>query len=60
MAETLKKANEWRDIWAMNRLPPAITVLLVFDEEKNLLLVKGAVAGPAGGYVLVRTSKTKQ
>lgn len=33
--------------------------LVGFDEEKNLLLVKGAVAGPAGGYVLVRTSKTK-
>jgi large subunit ribosomal protein L3 len=34
--------------------------LVGFDEEKNLLLVKGAVAGPAGGYVLVRTSITKQ
>ena len=34
--------------------------LVGFDEEKNLLLIKGAVAGPAGGYVLVRTSKTKQ
>ena len=33
--------------------------LVGFDEEKNLLLIKGAVAGPAGGYVLVRTSKTK-
>jgi large subunit ribosomal protein L3 len=34
--------------------------LVGFDEEKNLLLIKGAVAGPAGGYVLVRTSKTRQ
>ncbi|MDO8301809.1 MAG: 50S ribosomal protein L3 [Sedimentisphaerales bacterium] len=34
--------------------------LVGFDEEKNLLLIKGAVAGPAGGYVLVRTSITKQ
>lgn len=34
--------------------------LVGFDEEKNLLLIKGAVAGPSGGYVLVRTSKTKQ
>jgi large subunit ribosomal protein L3 len=24
------------------------------DSEKNLLLVKGAVPGPAGGYVIVR------
>lgn len=33
--------------------------LVSIDEDNNLLLVKGAVAGPAGGYVLVRTSKTK-
>ena len=26
------------------------------DEEQNLLVVKGAVAGPAGGYVIVRTA----
>ncbi len=32
--------------------------LVGVDEEKNLLIVKGAVAGPAGGYVVVRTSKT--
>lgn len=27
------------------------------DEEKNLLLVKGSVPGPAGGYVLVHSAK---
>ncbi len=27
------------------------------DKEKNLMLVKGAVPGPAGGYVLVKKSK---
>ena len=27
------------------------------DEEKNLLVVKGSVPGPAGGYVIVRSSK---
>ncbi|TFG49842.1 MAG: 50S ribosomal protein L3, partial [Candidatus Brocadiia bacterium] len=26
------------------------------DEEKNLLVVKGAVPGPSGGYVIVRSS----
>lgn len=31
--------------------------LLTIDEEKNLLVVKGAVAGPAGGYCIVRTAK---
>ena len=30
--------------------------LLSIDEEKNLLVVKGAVPGPAGGYVIVQNS----
>lgn len=34
--------------------------LVVVDEEKNLLVVKGAVPGPAGGYVVIRTAKTKK
>jgi large subunit ribosomal protein L3 len=32
-------------------------VLVSIDEEQNLLIVKGAVAGPAGGYVEIRCSK---
>jgi large subunit ribosomal protein L3 len=31
--------------------------LVSIDEEKNLLVVTGAVAGPAGGYVIVSTSQ---
>jgi large subunit ribosomal protein L3 len=31
--------------------------LVGVDEEKNLLVVKGAVSGPAGGYVIVRSAK---
>lgn len=34
--------------------------LVMVDEEKNLLVVKGAIAGPAGGYVQVRVSKGKK
>ena len=30
--------------------------LVSFDEEKNLLVLKGSVPGPAGGYVIVRSS----
>ncbi|MCA9072314.1 MAG: 50S ribosomal protein L3, partial [Planctomycetaceae bacterium] len=31
------------------------------DEENNMLLVKGAVPGPNGGYVLIRqTNKRKR
>jgi len=32
--------------------------MVSIDEEKNLLLVKGSVPGPAGGYVMVRSAKT--
>jgi len=32
--------------------------LLYIDAEKHLLVVKGAVPGPAGGYVEIRTAKT--
>ena len=31
--------------------------LVEVDEEKNLLIVKGSVAGPAGGYCIVRSAK---
>jgi large subunit ribosomal protein L3 len=34
--------------------------LVSIDEEKNLLIVKGAVAGPAGGYCIVQTAKRSQ
>lgn len=31
--------------------------LVAIDEEKNLLVVKGSVPGPAGGYVIVCSAK---
>jgi large subunit ribosomal protein L3 len=31
-------------------------ILVAIDEEKNLLVVKGTVPGPSGGYCVVRTS----
>lgn len=32
-------------------------ILVAIDEEKNLLVIKGAVPGPAGGYCIVRSAK---
>ncbi|MFC1652814.1 50S ribosomal protein L3 [Planctomycetota bacterium] len=32
--------------------------LLVVDEEKNLLVIKGGIPGPAGGYCVVRSAKS--
>jgi len=31
--------------------------LVAIDEKENLLVVKGSVPGPAGGYVIVRSAK---
>jgi large subunit ribosomal protein L3 len=31
--------------------------LVAIDEEKNLLVVKGSIPGPAGGYCVVRSAK---
>jgi len=31
--------------------------IVSIDEQKNLLLIKGSVPGPAGGYVVVRSSQ---
>jgi large subunit ribosomal protein L3 len=34
--------------------------LVAIDEEKDLLVVKGAVPGPAGGYCVIKTAKRPQ
>jgi len=34
--------------------------LVSIDQEKNLLIVKGAIPGAPGSYVIVSTAKTKQ
>ena len=31
--------------------------VVAIDEDKNLLVVKGSIPGPAGGYVIVRSAK---
>ena len=33
--------------------------LVSIDTEKNLLVIKGAIPGPSGGYVEIRTSHTR-
>jgi large subunit ribosomal protein L3 len=34
--------------------------LVAIDEEKDLLVIKGAVPGPAGGYCIIKTAKRPQ
>jgi len=42
-----------------NRVTARCQALLDVDSEHNLLLIKGSVPGPNGGYVIVRRSKTR-
>jgi len=32
--------------------------LIAIDKENNLLIIKGSLPGPNGGYLLVRKSRT--
>ena len=34
--------------------------LMSINKDKNIIVVKGAVAGPSGGYVVIKTAKTKK
>ncbi len=54
----LKKGKRMGGRMGNERVTTKNHILVSVDKEKNLLVVKGAVAGPAGGYVIVRTSKT--
>ncbi len=53
----LKKGKSMAGRMGGDRVTTKNHQLVSIDEEKNLLVVKGAVAGPAGGYVIVRGSK---
>ena len=43
--------------WGNERVTVRNLEIIEVDTEDNVLVVKGAVPGPNGGYVLVRRSK---
>ena len=51
-----KMAGQMGNVKATSRNHRVVSI----DNEKNLLVIKGAVAGPSGGYVTVRMSKTNK
>ena len=55
----LKKGKRMAGHMGCDRVTTKNHKLLSIDEENNLLVVKGAIAGPAGGYVVIKTAKTK-
>ncbi len=56
----LKKGKRMAGRMGGDRVTTRNHGLISINEEKNLLVVKGPVAGPAGGYVVIRTSKTSK
>jgi large subunit ribosomal protein L3 len=57
---TLKKGKRMAGHMGHCRITTKNHSLVSIDEEKNLLVVKGAVPGPAGGYCIVQTAKRPQ
>jgi large subunit ribosomal protein L3 len=53
----LKKGKRMAGHMGNVRVTSKNHALISVDAEKNLLVVKGAVPGPAGGYVIVKQSK---
>lgn len=55
----LKKGKRMGGRMGGQRITTKHHSLVAIDEEKNLLVIKGAVPGPSGGYVEVRDSHTR-
>ena len=53
----LKKGKKMAGHMGNRRVTTKNHSLVAIDEEKNLLVVKGPVPGPADGYVIVRSAK---
>jgi large subunit ribosomal protein L3 len=56
----LKKGKKMAGRMGGKRVTTKNHSIVSIDTEKNILVVKGAVPGPCGGYVEVHTAKTKQ
>lgn len=56
----LKKGKKMSGHMGNERVTTKNHQLISVDKDKNIIVVKGAVAGPAGSYVVVRTAKTKK
>lgn len=56
----LKKGKKMAGHMGCERVTTKNHKLVSIDEERNLLVVKGAIPGASGGYVEIRTSKTKK
>jgi large subunit ribosomal protein L3 len=54
---SIKKGKKMAGHMGNHRATEKNHKLVAIDEEKHLLMVKGCVAGPSGGYVIVRSAQ---
>jgi len=54
----IKKGKKMAGQMGNKRVTTRNHILVAIDQEKNLLVVKGPVPGPADGYVIVRSGET--
>jgi large subunit ribosomal protein L3 len=53
----LKKGKRMSGHMGHQRVTSKSLDVVNIDEDRNLLVVKGSVPGPSGGYLIIRTSK---
>jgi large subunit ribosomal protein L3 len=58
MGGGLKRGKRMAGHMGDDRVTAKNHVLVAIDEERNLLVVKGTVPGPSGGYCVVKTAKS--
>jgi large subunit ribosomal protein L3 len=58
MGGGLKKGKRMAGHMGDARVTTKNHVLVAIDEDRNLLVIKGTVPGPAGGYCIVKTAKS--
>jgi large subunit ribosomal protein L3 len=56
----IKKGKKMGGHLGAKRITVKTHQLVSIDPENNLLVIKGSVPGPSGGYVIVRTSQKKK
>ena len=56
----LKKGKKMAAHMGAVRITTRNHSVVAIDQENNLIMVKGNIAGPAGGYVVVKAAKTKK
>ena len=56
----IKKGKKMGGHMGAKRITVKTHQLVSIDPENNLLVIKGSVPGPSGGYVVVRTSQKKK